>query len=82
MSAMLRTLAAAAALTLVAGAVNAAAFAKADANHDGVVTYSEAKVVMPQLTEVHFNKFATDGVVSKSQWPGLSNFYDMMYRRR
>ncbi len=67
------------ALTL-ATAAQAAPFAKADANHDGMVTYAEARRVMPQLSEVHFNKFATDGVVTKSRWPGLSNFYDLMYR--
>ncbi len=82
MSTMLRALAVAGALILAGGAANAAAFAKADASHDGLVTYAEAKRVMPQLTEVSFNKFATDGVVTKGAWPGLSNFYDLMYRQR
>ena len=40
------------------------------------------KRVMPQLSQVHFNKFATDGTITKSRWPSLSNFYDLMYRQR
>lgn len=69
------------ALTL-ATAAHAAPFSKADSNHDGLVTYAEAKRVMPQLSQVHFNKFATDGTITKSRWPSLSNFYDLMYRQR
>jgi hypothetical protein len=69
------------ALTL-ATAAEAAPFSKADADHDGAVTFAEAQLVMPQLTQVHFNKFAQNGVVTKGRWPGLSNFYDVMYRRR
>jgi hypothetical protein len=69
------------ALTL-ATAAQAAPFSKADADHDGMVTYAEARVVMPQLSQVHFNKFAKNGVITKSQWPSLSNFYDLMYRQR
>ena len=69
------------ALTL-ATAAQAAPFSKADASHDGMVTYAEARVVMPQLTETSFNKFARNGVITKSQWPSLSNFYDLMYRQR
>lgn len=69
------------ALTL-ATAAEAAPFSKADADHDGAVTFAEAKNVMPQLTQVHFNKFARNGVVTKSGWPALSNFYDVMYRQR
>jgi len=69
------------ALTL-ATAAEAAPFGKADADHDGAVTFAEAKTVMPQLTQVSFNKFAKNGVVTKSGWPALSNFYDLMYRQR
>lgn len=69
------------ALTL-ATAAQAAPFSKADSDHDGLVTYAEAQRVMPQLSQVHFNKFATDGVITRSRWPSLSNFYDLMYRQR
>ena len=66
----------------LATAAHAAPFSKADSNRDGVVTYAEAKRVMPQLSEVHFNKFATDGVVTKGRWPALSSFYDVMFLQR
>lgn len=69
------------ALTL-ATAADAAPFSKADTNRDGVVTFTEARRVMPRLAEVHFNKFAEDGVVTRARWPGLSNFYDLMHRMR
>ncbi len=66
-------------LATVAGA---APFLKADANHDGVVTYKDAKRVLPQLTEVNFEKFDAnhDGLVDKREWTGLDNFYTVLYR--
>ena len=38
------------------GAAGAVSFPQADLNHDGVVTYEEAKRVFPRLTEIQFRK--------------------------
>jgi hypothetical protein len=68
----------------LAFAAHAVPFSKADKNKDGFVTFSEAERVYPDLNEVHFNKFidGPNGTVTKKAWPGLDNFYRMMYRSR
>jgi hypothetical protein len=72
-----------AALTALAGeAAAAVAFSRADANHDGYVTYSEALRVMPRLAPVHFRKCdpSGDGRIDKGEYPLLDNFYWTVYK--
>ena len=66
-----------------AGAAFAAAFSRADLDHDGQVTYAEARGVMPKLNEVSFNRFDTnkDGVIEKGEWSGLDAFYTFTYTK-
>jgi hypothetical protein len=62
-----------------AGAV---AFARADANHDGFVTYEEAVRVFPRLAPVHFRKSDPDGdgVIDQGEFPLLNDLYWLMYK--
>jgi hypothetical protein len=74
---------AAAVLPALAGAAGAAvAFSRADANHDGYVTYAEAKRVMPKLAPVHFRKCDPDGdgLIAQDEYPLLDNFYWTVYQ--
>ena len=52
---------AAAALLALPGGAQALAFSLADLNHDGVVTWPEARRVFPRLAEVHFRKCDPNG---------------------
>jgi Ca2+-binding EF-hand superfamily protein len=45
----------------VAGDAAAQAFNRADINHDGFVTFEEARGVMGTLNRVHFNRCDLDG---------------------
>jgi hypothetical protein len=74
---------AAAALPALGGAASATvAFSRADANHDGYVTYAEALRVMPKLAPVHFRKCdpSGDGMITKAEYPLLDNFYWTVYQ--
>lgn len=64
-------------------AAAAVAFARADANHDGVVTFEEAKRVMPRLARVHYDKCDPnrDGAIDQREYPLLDNFYWMIYKQ-
>ena len=64
-------------LAAAAGGAHAAAFSRADTNHDGYATYPEAVQVFNTLPEVFFNKFDKDhdGRLNQSDWQALSNFY-------
>jgi hypothetical protein len=59
------------------GAAGAIAFSRADLNHDGVVTFEEAKRVMPQLKKVLFQKSDPngDGMLTQREYPLLDNLY-------
>lgn len=72
---------AALALLLSAGAAGAVSFSQADQNHDGVVTYKEAKRVFPRLTEIQFRKNdpSGDGLIEPDEFPLLANFYWMIW---
>jgi hypothetical protein len=67
-----------------AGAAGAVSFSQADPNHDGVVTYEEAKRVFPLLQPVMFRKNDPngDGLIGPNEFPLLANFYWMMYVQR
>ena len=67
-----------AASTEAAGAVS---FPQADLNHDGVVTFDEAKRVFPRLTEIQFKKNdpSGDGMIEPNEFPLLANFYWMIW---
>ena len=69
---------------LLAGAAGAVSFSQADLNHDGVVTYEEAKRVFPRLQPVHFEKSDPngDGLIEPNEFPLLANFYWMIYVQR
>ena len=71
-------------LLSLAAAAHAVPFSRADSNRDGYVTFAEAKRALPGLSEIHFNKFTNEpnGTITKNYWPGLDNFYRMMYRDR
>ena len=72
---------AALALVLSAGAAGAVSFSQADRNHDGVVTYKEARRVFPRLTEIQFRKNdpSGDGLIEQDEFPLLANFYWMIW---
>lgn len=78
------TLLTAAALLATAGAAGAIAFARADTDKDGLVTYSELDFVMPKLQEVSFKRFDTnkDGFIDQGEWSGLDAFYRFSYQQR
>jgi len=69
---------------LAAGPAGAVAWPRADANRDGVLTYDEARRVMPELMPVQFRKcdLNRDGVITKNEYPLLDNFYSLMYGMR
>lgn len=71
-------------LVASAGAAGAVAFARADTNKDGQVTYEETRNVMPMLKEVSFQRFDTnkDGVIERGEWSGLDAFYTFTYTGR
>ena len=80
MTLRIAALAAALLLVLPAGA-QALAFSIADLNHDGVVTWPEARRVFPRLAEVHFHKCDPngDGIITQAEYPLLNNFYWQIY---
>ena len=52
-------------------------FPQADLNHDGFVTFDEARRVFPRLTEIQFQKNdpSGDGMIEPDEFPLLANFY-------
>lgn len=64
-----------------AGPAGAVAFARADTDKDGFVTYEQAQIVMPKLQEISFKRFDTngDGVIDRGEWSGLDAFYRFTY---
>ncbi|HRO12330.1 MAG TPA: EF-hand domain-containing protein [Amaricoccus sp.] len=78
----MRMLLAALFLAASAGAAGAVSFSQADRNHDGVVTWEEAKRVFPRLTEIQFRKNDPngDGVIAQQEFPLLANFYWMIWK--
>jgi hypothetical protein len=70
-------LATAALLPVLAGGAQAVAFPQADADHDGYVTFAEAKRAFPHLVQVQFRKCDPngDGVLTQAEFPLLNNFY-------
>jgi hypothetical protein len=77
-----RRLLAACALAASAGAAGAVSFPQADLNHDGVVTYQEARRVFPRLERVQFDKNDPngDGLIEPDEFPLLANFYWMIWQ--
>jgi hypothetical protein len=73
---------AAALLAATCGQAGAVAFARADANHDGFVTFEEALDVFPRLAPVHFRKSDPDGdgVIDRGEFPLLNDLYWLMYK--
>jgi hypothetical protein len=69
---------------LPAAAGATVAFSRADANHDGFVTYEEAVRVFPKLARVHFAKCDPDGNgrIDQLEYPLLDNFYWVIYKNR
>ena len=69
-------------LATSAGAAGAVSFPQADLNHDGVVTYNEARRVFPRLTEIQFKKNdpSGDGMIEPNEFPLLANFYWMIWQ--
>ncbi|PZQ47121.1 MAG: hypothetical protein DI556_18050 [Rhodovulum sulfidophilum] len=67
-----------------AGMAGAVAFARADTDQDGLVSYEQALIVMPKLKEVSFNRFDTnhDGFIDRGEWSGLDAFYRFTYTGR
>jgi hypothetical protein len=74
-------LAAVVCLAASASAAGAVSFPQADLNHNGVVTYQEAKRVFPRLTEIQFKKNDPngDGMITPDEFPLLANFYWMIW---
>ena len=72
---------AALAATLSGSAAGAVSFPQADLNHDGVVTWEEARRVFPRLTRVQFRKNdpSGDGMIEPDEFPLLANFYWMIW---
>ena len=82
MTRTLRTIAAlSAAAAIAAGAAGPAGatvpFSRADANHDGVVTWPEAQRVFARLKKIHFEKCDPngDGLIDQGEYPLLTSFY-------
>jgi hypothetical protein len=77
----MRTLLAALLLAASAGAACAVSFPQADLNHDGVVTFREARRVFPRLEKVQFDKNDPngDGLIEPDEFPLLANFYWMIW---
>lgn len=72
--------------SLVALAGPAAAkipISRADKNRDGIVTYEEARRVMPQLKEIQYSKADSDGdgVIDRGEYPLLDSFYGFVVNR-
>lgn len=72
--------------TLLAVAGPAAArvpFSRADLNHDGIVTYEEASIVMPRLKHIQYSKTDSngDGVIDKGEYPLLDSYYGYVVSR-
>ena len=77
----MRRLLAAVLLAASAGAAGAVSFPQADLNHDGVVTFEEAKRAFPRLTKIQFakNDPSGDGLIEPDEFPLLANFYWMIW---
>ena len=77
----MRTLLAALLLASSAAPAAAVSFPRADLNHDGVVTYEEARRVFPRLSEIQFQKNDPngDGLIAPNEFPLLANFYWMIW---
>ena len=77
------------ALALLCGAFAATSAAakvpvpRADQNRDGIVTYEEARRVMPQLKEIQYSKADADrdGVIDKGEYPMLDSYYGFVVNR-
>ena len=69
-------------LPFLAGAAGAVSFPRADANHDGYVSYDEAVRVFPRLQPVHFRKCdpSGDGLIDKTEYPLLDQFYWTVFK--
>jgi hypothetical protein len=72
------------AAALAAPAAATVPFSRADANHDGVVTWPEARRVFPLLKRIQFDKCdpGGDGVIDQGEYPLLSTFYWQSYLQR
>ena len=80
-----RLLAAGAVLAALAWPADAAvAFPQADPNHDGVVTWPEAKRAFPLLKKIHFEKCDPngDGAIDQGEYGLLTNFYWINHLQR
>jgi EF hand len=77
-------LAAAAVAALLAGRAEPQSFNRADPDHDGFVTYQDARWVMPRLNEVTFGKCDSngDGRLDKTEYLCLQGIYQSLYRQR
>ena len=78
----MRRLLAALMLAASAGAAGAVAFPQADLNHDGIISYEEAKRVFPRLTQIQYKKNDPngDGLIEPDEFPLLANFYWMIWQ--
>ncbi len=56
-------------------------FSRADANHDGEVSWPEAQRVFPRLKKIHFEKCDPDGdgYIDQNEYPLLTTFYWINY---
>lgn len=68
-AAVLLAVAAAAAAAVTAAAVS---FARADSNHDGLVTYREARNTMPRLSAITFDR---DSLLDTGEFACLDCIY-------
>jgi hypothetical protein len=69
------------ALAVAGPAAAAVPFSRADANHDGFVSWPEAHRVFPKLKQIHFEKCdpSGDGLIDQQEYPLLSTFYWQNY---
>ena len=60
------------------------AFPAVDNNHDGFVSWDEARRSLTKLAKVHFEKcdMDGDGLIDKGEYPLLSSFYWQTYMLR
>jgi len=66
-----------AATVAAAGTAAAVSFARADSNHDGLVTYREARNTMPRLSAITFGKCDRDrdGLLDTGEFACLDGIY-------
>jgi hypothetical protein len=68
----------------VADGAQAQSFNRADTNHDGFVTFQEARRVMPLLSDVHFRRCDRngDGRLDLGEFNCVTGIYNALYRDR